>query len=86
MSDADRTPIPRTLNHGHVGHGASWSIIATPPARGRPPCFHKCVPSSAARLRRPRCIKGSASCVSDLRGGQVYYLHNEFSTIEKCRR
>lgn len=69
------TPIPRTLNMAVSGM-RDLSIIATPPAR---------------RLSvRTFVMEQNKSTVKEallrelLRGGQVYYLHNDVKTIEKC--
>ncbi|WP_426149716.1 transcription-repair coupling factor [Pseudomonas sp. DC3000-4b1] len=69
------TPIPRTLNMAMSGM-RDLSIIATPPAR---------------RLSvRTFVMEQNKSTVKEallrelLRGGQVYYLHNDVKTIEKC--
>ncbi len=69
------TPIPRTLNMAVSGM-RDLSIIATPPAR---------------RLSvRTFVMEQNNSTVKEallrelLRGGQVYYLHNDVKTIEKC--
>ncbi|MEG0635616.1 MAG: TRCF domain-containing protein, partial [Pseudomonas sp.] len=69
------TPIPRTLNMAVSGM-RDLSIIATPPAR---------------RLSvRTFVMEQNNSTIKEallrelLRGGQVYYLHNDVKTIEKC--
>ncbi len=69
------TPIPRTLNMAVAGM-RDLSIIATPPAR---------------RLSvRTFVMEQNKSTVKEallrelLRGGQVYYLHNDVKSIEKC--
>ncbi|WP_449434002.1 transcription-repair coupling factor [Pseudomonas putida] len=69
------TPIPRTLNMAVAGM-RDLSIIATPPAR---------------RLSvRTFVMEQNNSTVKEallrelLRGGQVYYLHNDVKSIEKC--
>ncbi len=71
------TPIPRTLNMAM--HGIrDLSIIATPPARRL----------SVKTFVRPydgNLIK-EAILREILRGGQVYYLHNDVKTIEKTAR
>ncbi|MCV6590040.1 MAG: transcription-repair coupling factor [Marinobacterium sp.] len=71
------TPIPRTLNMAMSGI-RDLSIIATPPAR---------------RLSVKTFVRESDPGISKeailrelLRGGQVYYLHNEVKTIEKVAR
>lgn len=69
------TPIPRTLNMAM--HGIrDLSIISTPPAR---------------RLTIKTFVKQSDELVireailrEILRGGQVYYLHNDVASIENC--
>ena len=67
------TPIPRTLNMAMSGI-RDLSIIATPPAR---------------RLSVKTFVRESSSALLKeaiqrelLRGGQVFYLHNEVKTIE----
>ena len=71
------TPIPRTLNMAM--HGIrDLSIIATPPPRRL----------SIKTFIRPydgNLIK-EAILREILRGGQVYYLHNDVKTIEKTAR
>lgn len=69
------TPIPRTLNMAVAGM-RDLSIIATPPAR---------------RLSvRTFVMEHNNSTVKEallrelLRGGQVYYLHNDVKTIENA--
>ncbi|PVZ20432.1 MULTISPECIES: transcription-repair coupling factor [unclassified Pseudomonas] len=69
------TPIPRTLNMAMSGM-RDLSIIATPPAR---------------RLSvRTFVMEQNKSTIKEallrelLRGGQVYFLHNDVKTIEKC--
>ncbi len=69
------TPIPRTLNMAVAGM-RDLSIIATPPAR---------------RLSvRTFVMEQNNSTIKEallrelLRGGQVYYLHNDVKSIEKC--
>ncbi|OCG04078.1 transcription-repair coupling factor [Gilliamella apis] len=68
------TPIPRTLNMAMSGM-RDLSIIATPPAR---------------RLAVKTFVRESDDLVireailrEILRGGQIYYLHNDVSDIEK---
>ncbi|MFT7223832.1 MAG: transcription-repair coupling factor (superfamily II helicase), partial [Cellvibrionaceae bacterium] len=68
------TPIPRTLNMAM--HGIrDLSIIATPPARRL----------SIKTFVRPYDINLVKEAIlrEILRGGQVYYLHNNVKTIEK---
>jgi transcription-repair coupling factor (superfamily II helicase) len=69
------TPIPRTLNMAMSGI-RDLSIIATPPAR---------------RLSVKTFVRQSSSALTReaiqrelLRGGQVFYLHNEVKTIENA--
>ncbi len=69
------TPIPRTLNMSMSGI-RDLSIIATPPAK---------------RLSIKTFVRSSDNATTKeailreiMRGGQVYYLHNEVKTIEKC--
>jgi transcription-repair coupling factor (superfamily II helicase) len=71
------TPIPRTLNMAFAGI-RDLSLIATPPAR---------------RLSIKTFIhEYQASIIQEailreiLRGGQVYFLHNEVATIERMAR
>ncbi len=68
------TPIPRTLNMA-MGHLRDLSIIATPPAR-------RLSVKTFVRQREEAMVK-EAILREILRGGQVYFLHNEVSTIEK---
>lgn len=69
------TPIPRTLNLAFSGM-RDLSIIATPPARRL----------SVRTFVMPRqdAIVKEALLRELLRGGQVYYLHNDVKTIEQC--
>ncbi|WP_405337080.1 transcription-repair coupling factor [Marinospirillum alkalitolerans] len=67
------TPIPRTLNMAMSGI-RDLSIIATPPAR-------RLSVKTFVRKKEEALIK-EAVLRELLRGGQVYYLHNEVSTIE----
>ncbi|MCR4509856.1 transcription-repair coupling factor [Pseudomonas sp. 32.2.56] len=69
------TPIPRTLNMAVSGM-RDLSIIATPPAR------RLSVRTFVMEQNNPT-IK-EALLRELLRGGQVYYLHNDVKTIEKC--
>lgn len=71
------TPIPRTLNMAMSGM-RDLSIIATPPARRL----------SVKTFVRPSDTATTKEAVIRelLRGGQVYYLHNEVKTIEKVAR
>ncbi|MEE2762411.1 MAG: transcription-repair coupling factor [Pseudomonadota bacterium] len=68
------TPIPRTLNMA-MGHLRDLSIIATPPAR-------RLSVKTFVRQRDDVMVK-EAILREILRGGQVYFLHNDVSTIEK---
>ncbi|MES2918149.1 MAG: transcription-repair coupling factor [Pseudomonadota bacterium] len=69
------TPIPRTLNMAFAGM-RDLSIIATPPAR-------RLAVKTFVRESHPAVVK-EAILRELLRGGQVYYLHNEVDSIEKC--
>ncbi|UYP29154.1 transcription-repair coupling factor [Pseudomonas sp. Z8(2022)] len=69
------TPIPRTLNMAVAGM-RDLSIIATPPAR------RLSVRTFVMEENKPT-IK-EALLRELLRGGQVYYLHNDVKTIDKC--
>ncbi len=69
------TPIPRTLNMALSGL-REISIIATPPAR-------RLSIKTFVREDSPALVK-EAVLRELLRGGQVYYLHNEVKTIEQC--
>lgn len=71
------TPIPRTLNMSMAGI-RDLSIIATPPAR-------RLSVKTFVRTHDDNIIK-EAILREILRGGQVYYLHNEVSSIEKTAR
>nr|WP_188860527.1 transcription-repair coupling factor [Marinobacterium nitratireducens] len=68
------TPIPRTLNMAMSGM-RDLSIIATPPAR------RLSVKTFVRQSDKPM-IK-EAILRELLRGGQVYYLHNEVKSIER---
>ena len=68
------TPIPRTLNMA-MGHLRDLSIIATPPAR-------RLSVKTFVRQREEAMVK-EAVLREILRGGQVYFLHNDVATIEK---
>ena len=68
------TPIPRTLNMAMSGI-RDLSIIATPPAR------RLSVKTFVRQTDTP--LKKEAILRELLRGGQVYYLHNEVKTIEQ---
>ncbi len=71
------TPIPRTLNMAMSGM-RDLSIIATPPAR------RLSVKTFVSEKKKP-LIK-EAIWRELLRGGQVYYLHNEVKTIQNAAR
>ena len=71
------TPIPRTLNMA-MGGMRDLSIIATPPAR-------RLSIKTFVREHNIALIK-EAVLRETLRGGQVYYLHNEVRTIEEQAR
>ena len=68
------TPIPRTLNMA-MGGMRDLSIIATPPAR-------RLAVKTFVRQRDDLIIKESI-LREILRGGQVYFLHNNVETINK---
>jgi transcription-repair coupling factor (superfamily II helicase) len=70
------TPIPRTLNMAMSGI-RDISIIATPPAR-------RLSVKTFVHQREDALIR-EAVLREILRGGQVYFLHNEVKTIEKTR-
>jgi len=71
------TPIPRTLNMA-LGGLRDLSIIATPPAK-------RLSIKTFIREHSVALIK-EAALRETLRGGQVYYLHNEVRTIEETAR
>ena len=71
------TPIPRTLNLSMSGV-RDLSIIATPPAR-------RLSVKTFVRQHDDRVVR-EAILREILRGGQVYFLHNEVKTIEKVAR
>ncbi|MDD3448118.1 MAG: transcription-repair coupling factor, partial [Gammaproteobacteria bacterium] len=71
------TPIPRTLNMAISGM-RDLSIIATPPAR-------RLSIKTFVRERSDAVIR-EAILREVLRGGQVYYLHNEVESIERLAR
>jgi len=71
------TPIPRTLNMA-LGGMRDLSVIATPPAR-------RLSIRTFVREYNLALIK-EAILRETLRGGQVYYLHNEVKTIEETAR
>ncbi len=68
------TPIPRTLNMA-MGGMRDLSIIATPPAK-------RLAVKTFVRERDDALIKESL-LREIIRGGQVYFLHNNVDTIEK---
>ncbi|MDC0602372.1 transcription-repair coupling factor [Aliiglaciecola sp.] len=68
------TPIPRTLNMALSGM-RDLSIIATPPAKRL--AIKTFVHQSSKELLREAIMR------EIMRGGQVYFLHNEVDTIEK---
>ncbi len=69
------TPIPRTLNMAMSGM-RDLSIIATPPAR-------RLSVKTFVMPQQPAVIK--EAILRELqRGGQVYFLHNDVASIEKC--
>jgi transcription-repair coupling factor (superfamily II helicase) len=71
------TPIPRTLNMA-LGGMRELSIIATPPARRL--SIKTFVREHSAALVKEAVLRET------LRGGQVFYLHNEVKTIEETAR
>lgn len=71
------TPIPRTLNMAFSGI-RDLSIIATPPAR-------RLSVKTFVQEYQNQIIQ-EAVTREILRGGQVYFLHNDVSTIEKTAR
>ncbi|MBT0587264.1 transcription-repair coupling factor [Alteromonas oceanisediminis] len=68
------TPIPRTLNMALSGM-RDLSIIATPPA--------KRLSIKTFVQQRHKDVLREAIMREILRGGQVYFLHNEVDTIER---
>ena len=68
------TPIPRTLNMA-MGGIRDLSIIATPPAK-------RLSIKTFVQQRRTHIVREAISREL-LRGGQVFYLHNEVRTIEQ---
>jgi transcription-repair coupling factor (superfamily II helicase) len=70
------TPIPRTLNMSMAGL-RDLSIIATPPAK-------RLSIKTFVRDHDKALIK-EAILREVLRGGQVYFLHNDVQTIERCK-
>ncbi|SRR5579883_344019 len=71
------TPIPRTLNMAFSGI-RDLSIIATPPAR------RLSIKTFIHEFETP--IIQEAILREILRGGQVYFLHNDVATIERMAR
>ncbi|MCW8128212.1 transcription-repair coupling factor [Microbulbifer halophilus] len=71
------TPIPRTLNMAMAGI-RDLSVIATPPAR-------RLSVKTFVRERDDALIK-EAVMREILRGGQVYFLHNEVKSIDRIAR
>ncbi len=71
------TPIPRTLNMA-LGGLRDLSVIATPPAK-------RLSIKTFIREHNIGLVK-EAILRETLRGGQVYYLHNEVRTIEETAR
>jgi transcription-repair coupling factor (superfamily II helicase) len=71
------TPIPRTLNMAMSGM-RDLSIIATPPAERHP------IQTHVSAWNETLVIE---ACEREIkRGGQIYFLHNEVSTIENTAR
>ncbi|MDG3088408.1 transcription-repair coupling factor [Vibrio hannami] len=68
------TPIPRTLNMAMSGM-RDLSIIATPPAR-------RLAIKTFVRQREDSVVR-EAILREIMRGGQVYFLHNQVETIDK---
>jgi transcription-repair coupling factor (superfamily II helicase) len=68
------TPIPRTLNMA-MGGMRDLSIIATPPAK-------RLAVKTFVR-QKDEALTREAILREILRGGQVYFLHNNVDTIEK---
>jgi transcription-repair coupling factor (superfamily II helicase) len=71
------TPIPRTLNMAFAGI-RDLSIIATPPAR-------RLSVKTFVQEYQSQVIQEAISR-EIMRGGQVYFLHNDVATIEKTAR
>jgi transcription-repair coupling factor (superfamily II helicase) len=69
------TPIPRTLNMAFSGM-RDLSIIATPPARR--------LSIKTFVHEYNNALIQEAILREIMRGGQVYFLHNDVATIEKC--
>jgi len=70
------TPIPRTLNMAMSGM-RELSIIATPPAK-------RLSVKTFIRTKENALVK-EAILRELLRGGQVFYLHNEVQTIDRVK-
>jgi len=71
------TPIPRTLNMA-LSSLRDLSIIATPPAK------RLSIKTFVREYHKPLVLE--AIMRELMRGGQVYYLHNDVETIEKVTR
>lgn len=71
------TPIPRTLNMAFAGI-RDLSIIATPPARR--------LSIKTFLHDHDNTVIQEALLREIMRGGQVYFLHNDVATIEKTAR
>lgn len=71
------TPIPRTLNMAFAGI-RDLSLIATPPARR--------LSIKTFVHEHQNSLIQEAVLREIMRGGQVYFLHNDVSTIEKTTR
>lgn len=69
------TPIPRTLNMSMTGL-RDLSIITTPPAK-------RLSVKTFVREKQTSLIQ-EAMLRELLRGGQIFYLHNDVGTIQKC--
>ncbi len=69
------TPIPRTLNMAFSGM-RDFSIIATPPARR--------LAVKTFVMERSNATLKEAILRELLRGGQVYFLHNDVASIERA--
>ena len=68
------TPIPRTLNMALSGM-RDMSIIATPPARR--------LAIKTFVMQKTQALMKEAILRELLRGGQVYFLHNDVASIER---
>lgn len=69
------TPIPRTLNMALAGM-RDLSLIATPPARRL--AVKTFVHDHEASVVREAILR------EIMRGGQMYYLHNDVASIQRC--